>query len=176
MDGHCQCPSVSTAVPLIIIAAHRRPRRYSLSSNAHPSAPFQRCSEPNMALRNVRFAGGAEDIESAATKSTSRTQHTAVDTRPRKRGSAAILPSCVVWAVVASCVTGSAQLPLCPSGWTYYYDSSGVEGHDSCVWLSSTTAVWAQANSTCRYYSLSTDLAIRTTALWNAVPRCCFPG
>ena len=54
----------------------------------------------------------------------------------------------LVWAAGATC--GSAQLSLCPSGWTYYYDSSGIEGHDSCLWLSSTTALWAQANTACR--------------------------
>lgn len=38
----------------------------------------------------------------------------------------------------------------CPSGWTYYRDSSGIEGHDSCVvgyyWAS---VVWSVANTSC---------------------------
>ena len=41
------------------------------------------------------------------------------------------------------------QISLCPSGWAYYYDSVGIEGHDSCVWLSSTTTTITVANAAC---------------------------
>ena len=36
----------------------------------------------------------------------------------------------------------------CPYGWAYYKDD-GSEGVDSCVWVSSTSAVWSVANSSC---------------------------
>ena len=55
--------------------------------------------------------------------------------------------------LLVSAVVGSAaaQISLCPAGWTYYYDSAGVEGHDSCVWLSDASTAWTQAATACRY-------------------------
>ena len=153
VGGHRHCPSVapvSTAVQLraTLAPAHQPRNGSAVSSDAHPSAPLQRCSIINTDLCCDRQTACTDSAATAA-KSTPRAQHTAVD-KANPSASELLASASVVWAVVASCVAGSAQLPLCPSGWTYDYDSSGVEGHDSCVWLSSTTAVWAQANSTCR--------------------------
>ena len=52
----------------------------------------------------------------------------------------------IATAVLVPAVVGSAtaQISLCPAGWAYYYDSAGVEGHDSCVWLSG-------VSTACRY-------------------------
>ena len=44
----------------------------------------------------------------------------------------------------------SSCVSLCPNGWRYYYDSSGVEGQDSCVWLASTGVLWTSAATVCR--------------------------
>ena len=49
--------------------------------------------------------------------------------------------------------------PLCPTGWTYYNDSSGVEGHDSCVLLSSAGVPWTSAAAACRSVTFTDRLS-----------------
>ena len=149
---HYQCPSATMPTALrsllkvpVPAFSTAPPRRHS---DAHSNVQFQPRSVTNTALCSGRRAACTDGSDSAAVKSTSRAQRT--DTAPagRKESAAAVLLASIVCAAVAGV---SAQLPLCPGGWTYYYDSSGVEGHDSCVWLSSTMAAWADASSICRY-------------------------
>ena len=45
---------------------------------------------------------------------------------------------------------GSSCTSLCPNGWTYYYDSAGVEGRDSCVLLPNAMVPWTSAAAACR--------------------------
>ena len=56
----------------------------------------------------------------------------------------------IIFLIAAVVGHGTAQISLCPAGWTHYYDSAGVEGHDSCVWLSDGSMAWAQAATACR--------------------------
>ena len=138
----CQRPPSSAGERQMTLAP-RASESYRLSKTAHPRRQLQRryaTSDDNAVYyaRRVVLTGCRP---SASCKSTSRTARPAVDAHAARQGSNVLLAP-VVWAVVASCVSA---LSLCPSSWTYYYDSSGVEGHDSCVWQSSTTALWAQA-------------------------------
>ena len=74
----------------------------------------------------------------------------AMATARRGRASGTSLMVAAAFALLVTSVRVSAQLSLCPSNWTYYYDSAGVEGHDSCVWLSNVTATWSQGLANCR--------------------------
>ena len=49
-------------------------------------------------------------------------------------------------------VPSLAQSPysLCPGNWTYYYDSAGIEGHDSCVQVYSGLLTYSAATTACR--------------------------
>ena len=61
------------------------------------------------------------------------------------------------------------QFSLCPSGWTYFYDSAGIEGHDSCVWLSSGSALWSDAVIACNAIGMGAHM-LTTSQVGSADP------
>ena len=80
-------------------------------------------------------------------------------TATSSRTAVASVTSTVTLSPSTSASPYGAQLARCPGGWMYYFDTAGVEGHDSCVSLvSSAGKTWTSHSSACtsRYeYTLS---------------------
>ena len=81
----------------------------------------------------------------------------------RARGLLTFAVSVVAAASLCLPCTVRAQ---CSAGWIYYYDAAGIEGHDSCVWLSGAVVLWTSATAACRYNAVRELAAARA---WGSV-------